>query len=373
MDHKIPISIFVAFFIMLSGAQAQGFCNDDGYCAPDFEDASTCPGDCVFELIDTGCVIDSSDPGHAEYICNLTNFINTLDQLEDLRVVLESEAHFASSDAQVNIDCAELQLSYLTCAPCEEQVSNGLYEAICIGYDTTYVMTDCAEGCVDGHCIGSQDVACGDRVCNGDENFGTCPQDCADRCGDGYCNVETETSANCPQDCGAGGCLEDADCQDGEVCFEDTCYPSFECIEGSCYVDTGCSVEEFACIDNQCPPVLGCGVMMLPNGCQGEDCDGDGCPYSCDPDDCDASLTGPECSPDCGDSCPHFALPYCPDGRIVAGDMDECGCQGPSTCCPDTCPRYSPPYCPDGTLVVGEVDECGCRGTPVCVPEGETR
>jgi hypothetical protein len=49
---------------------------------------------------------------------------------------------------------------------------------------------------------------CGDGVCSGNENYGTCPQDCEPRCGDGYCNGG-ETEITCPQDCGIPPGAED--------------------------------------------------------------------------------------------------------------------------------------------------------------------
>ena len=33
------------------------------------------------------------------------------------------------------------------------------------------------------------------------------------------------------------------------------------------------------------------------------------------------------------------------------------------------CPQLSPPgpdFCPNGTIVAGEIDSCGCRGPPKC-------
>ncbi len=44
---------------------------------------------------------------------------------------------------------------------------------------------------------------CGDGICNGNETFRSCPQDC--HCGNGICESQRgETALNCPQDCHCG-------------------------------------------------------------------------------------------------------------------------------------------------------------------------
>ena len=59
---------------------------------------------------------------------------------------------------------------------------------------------------------------CGDLFCDDPyENVINCPTDCS-FCGDGTCN-DDETHTNCPEDC----CAVSGDCNDGDVCTDDTC------------------------------------------------------------------------------------------------------------------------------------------------------
>ncbi len=64
-------------------------------------------------------------------------------------------------------------------------------------------------------------LACGDKICDPDENAQTCPSDCAANCGDGFC-TPPENAQTCPKDCAAncgdGFCTHD---EDSSTCPQD--------------------------------------------------------------------------------------------------------------------------------------------------------
>ena len=103
---------------------------------------------------------------------------------------------------------------------------------------------------------------CGDGLCESDETYAACPQDCDPVCGDGLCEGD-ETAASCPPDC-------DLVCGNGIV------NPLYEeCDDG----------RETASCDTDCTYSL-CGDRRL-NIAAGEQCDdgntvsGDGCDPWC--------------------------------------------------------------------------------------------
>jgi uncharacterized protein len=57
---------------------------------------------------------------------------------------------------------------------------------------------------------------------------------------------------------------------------------------------------------------------------------------------------------DCGE-CPMLSTPgpnFCPNGKIVAGDLDQCGCRGAPRCEQIACTMEAK-LCPDGVTYVG--------------------
>ncbi len=55
----------------------------------------------------------------------------------------------------------------------------------------------------------------------------------------------------------------------------------------------------------------------------------------------------------------------CVEGKVPFSDDYGCGCE-PETVCGD-CPKYEPIFCSNNTkMVAGDVDECGCAGPPRC-------
>ncbi|MDB4126235.1 T9SS type A sorting domain-containing protein, partial [Candidatus Marinimicrobia bacterium] len=126
---------------------------------------------------------------------------------------------------------------------------------------------DCA-GC---NCPGDSDPVCGDGVCNGDETFDSCPEDC-----------------NAPGECDAGYI---SDCVDDDCCPESWIGDGFEDCEDQAY---GC---DLTCYDN----------------------DGGDCPEACDEYQCwDGSCVASE--DDCPDE-PEIEAPteVCSEGTEYSG------------------------------------------------------
>ena len=69
--------------------------------------------------------------------------------------------------------------------------------------------------------------------------------------GFGYCMHSWEVAVTCVEGDGLE-CIEDADCDEGEVCEDNACVPDLECVE-----DADCDEGE-VCEDNACVPDLEC-------------------------------------------------------------------------------------------------------------------
>ena len=72
-----------------------------------------------------------------------------------------------------------------------------------------------------------------------------------------------------------------------------------------------------------------------------------------------------ECPKKCGE-CPQLSLPssdFCPQGKIVEGSKDECGCQGAPTCEPVACTQEAK-VCPDGSSVGRVGPDCEFAACP---------
>ena len=146
---------------------------------------------------------------------------------------------------------------------------------------------------------------CGDGMCNGDETCMLCALDCevCPGCGDGVCDGQSETCANCPQDCTEGcnepscgdmSCNGDETCQTCEQdcgmcapsCGDGECNGGEDC--GSCEQDCGACAN---CPNNSCDADESC--VSCP-----EDCGGCTCPCSDDPNFDNFCSYGPN-TPDC--------------------------------------------------------------------------
>ncbi|MCO6437893.1 MAG: hypothetical protein J5J06_12445 [Phycisphaerae bacterium] len=210
---------------------------------------------------------------------------------------------------------------------------------------------DCDDGdlctddaCTAGQCVNTA-VDCGDQVCNPDD--GTCV-DCLDDtdCDDGlFCNGEETCGAD--NTCAAGTdpcmadevCLEatdecvavecdvDADCDDGDLCTDDTCVDQL-CVNTAADCDDG-----VACTDDSCDPDTGECLNV---------------------DNCDAGQACNETTGLCEDAaCETDA--DCDDGLF---------CNGAETCVDMVCT--------DGTSPCNEGETCD-EDTDTCTPiPGET-
>jgi len=120
------------------------------------------------------------------------------------------------------------------------------YHEICFGSDSDYVIESycdgnkvkvikhkCPAGCDEGACITLEPSYCGDGVCDDNESYLTCPEDCElTSCGNGICEPELgENPDNCWEDC-APPTPPESYCGDG-VCDED---------ENWAYCQEDCSV-----------------------------------------------------------------------------------------------------------------------------------
>jgi hypothetical protein len=114
---------------------------------------------------------------------------------------------------------------------------------------------------------GSSESACGNGVCEADEDVYSCDIDCG-VCGDGICTA-FENPGNCPSDCGGSS----SSCGDG-VCDADEDVNSCDMDCGFCG-DGVCTVFENA---GNCPSDCGGG------SCGDGVCDADEDVYSCDMD-----------------------------------------------------------------------------------------
>lgn len=193
---------------------------------------------------------------------------------------------------------------------------------------------------------------CGDQICNADETYDSCPEDCnppsPSVCdNNGICN-QNEDCMNCPHDC-AGlttGKPSNRYCCGADTCAEDLCGAGCGsssapfCGDGNTDSNLGEECDdagESAFCDADCTyRICGDGTLNLTAG---EQCD-DGAETST----CDSDCTFAEC----GDGTLNpTAGEQCDDGNTTPGD----GCD--SACLVETAPE---PYCGDGNLDPGE--EC---------------
>ncbi len=142
--------------------------------------------------------------------------------------------------------------------------------------------SNCSNDCV---------VTCGNGECDGSENTTTCPTDCKAVCGNGLCEAG-ETASDCPSDCAvvAECCEWETDAYSGKV--ECILYCAV-CGNGVCETDKGedaftCSFDcgTFGCGDEICNPALGEDSVSCPEDCGYQECSADrdckgieGCDY----------------------------------------------------------------------------------------------
>jgi hypothetical protein len=261
-------------------------------------------------------------------------------------------------------DCADDD-----CVP-EEWITDGY----CDGIEQQYGANLCCFDNDGGDCSDEQcaEPECGDSVCNGSENYETCPDDCDEPfCGDGICNGQ-ETSETCPVDCDEPGtdCFEtwigdgycdtsnnSEQCQwDGGDCCGSTCTnASYDCNSSS----TGPCVNE--CLDPSANDEC-CADNTCPFTCEGNGlvtCWDSSCAES--QDDCPAVT--------CSDTeCSFYLSSYtCPQIEENYGyDCSVCEEEG---VCPITCEDEGLITCFSGECAISEEDCNGCEN-PIAAIEG---
>src|SRR3989344_6452861 len=138
-----------------------------------------------------------------------------------------------------------------------------------------FVSSDCSSGasCQLGCCVGGGGFYCGDGSCNGSENNGNCPEDCAPPPPPEGCYVSQCQGSSCVQgiwssNCSGGNCSSDSDCSappphpppPSEPCSSFDCdSPGFSCSQdgGACLgakPNCSCTYPQVVCGDGQCQP-----------------------------------------------------------------------------------------------------------------------
>ncbi len=189
---------------------------------------------------------------------------------------------------------------------------------------------------------------------------GASPKECA-----GGCNPPCGKG----QKCVGGECVACEPSCDGKSCGDDGCGGSCgscpadaQCIAGACHGGPGCVAT---------PGTTGCG------GCGCEECVCAADAYCCDTEWDDVCVG--ECINDCG-GCPVESVPNCGNGACDAGEdcgncADDCGCKDGEVCNAGACcaPACDGLECGDdgcggscGTCETGECVEGKCACTPAC-------
>jgi len=119
-----------------------------------------------------------------------------------------------------NDEVCDTTETYLTCP---EDCPLDKKDKICIDRNEGICDPDCLKG-VDPDCEGE----CGNNICNINENYGSCPQDCPSGRGDGYCDkkedercdpdCEGEEDPDCKSKCGNGVCFSCVNALDSYTC-----------------------------------------------------------------------------------------------------------------------------------------------------------
>jgi len=315
------------------------------------------------------------------------------------------EAQYAEDSCTCPEECPDDPLS---CSSCECGDSGGA----CSCSADCAADGDCCDNSCDA--CGVCPPQCGDGVCNGNENSCSCPDDCPDdpdscslcecggtggncgcgpncgdagnccanacalcgvcppACGDGVCNGD-ENSCSCPDDCPDDPySCSDCQCDDsGGACgCSEACILAGDCCPNSCEACGYCPPEcgEFGCEEDKgetmcsCPedcgdPCEGLECDMDPvcgfacGACEADEyCDAGTCLLLCGNGICDESETICTCAIDCGDPCVDVEC-----GIDAVCGVDCGGCDEFLTCDGGTCVSV----CGNGQCQEGET-KCNC-------------
>ncbi len=163
------------------------------------------------------------------------------------------------------------------------------------------VATALVAGCDTGRIGGPLRLgACGDGVCAGNEDCGSCVADCGacDTCGDATCDANESCTA-CPDDCGTCGPCGDMICEGTETCATcaDDCGACGTCGDGTCDSNEGCDTCNLDC--GVCGPTCGDGTCDASETCDSCNLDCGACP-TCGDGACNGDENCETCTADCG-------------------------------------------------------------------------
>jgi len=315
----------------------------DGMCNGD-ETYETCPQDCNAPgECDDGYIIDCSGDGD----CCPESWIG--DTFEDCE------------DQLYGCDLTCYDNDGGDCAGCEDEGLVTCFDGTCAASEA-----DCPDApevetpaiCLEGATYSGApavkatwyiEVVCGDGICNGDETFENCPDDC-----------------NAPGECDPGYVT---DCADDDCCPESWIGDGFADCEDQLY---GCDLTCYDSDGGDCGPTESCedqGLLTCPDGtCMANL---DDCP---EPGECDTGFIA-DCSGD-GDCCPESwigdGFEDCEDQAfgcdLTCYDSDGGDC-GPAACpdqveCWDGTCVDDPADCSDLVCTMGEITDCA--GLTVC-------
>ena len=234
-------------------------------------------------------------------------------------------------------------------------------------------LTPCGEGlvCVGGSCVAggcSEDADCDDgSVCNG-----------AETCVDLACQAGQPLSCDDGNVCnGAESCdpvdgcqtADPLDCDDGNLCTADSCDPASGCGHDPVSDGTVCG-EDLACMEGTCVPV-GCASDEAcddGNVCNGAElCVDNGCQpgEALDCDDGDACNGEETCSP--AEGCTDGAPLSCDDSEVCTADSCDAGDGCVHDAVEDGTTCGSSMVCMSGECVtVGCIEDADCDDGDLC-------
>ncbi len=221
----------------------------------------------------------------------------------------------------------------------------GLCYSQCMHIPITYCLDGdgcCPEGCnelTDLDCINP----CGNGICDVDETWETCPEDCT--CGNGVCD-EGETWETCPEDCTCGNGICEVS-ETPETCPVDCINPCGNSVCGGILEAEDCSTcpQDCLCIGDLCKQGC-CGDGICANKESFEQCPVD-CPEpisTCGNDICDNGETSETCLEDCPPE-----IQSCGDG-FCGGVFQNENCAS----------------CPEDCGFIGKDGKHGCCGDGIC-------
>jgi len=344
-------------------------CDDGDPCTV----ADTCQeGECAGVAVDCDCQSDEECEGlEDDDMCNGTLYCDTT-----------KLPHLCKVDPDTLIECPEPEGFDAPClAPaCEPLTGECFFESIhdafaCDDGDACTIGDKCGSGI----CLPGTDVNCND----GNE----CTDDSCDP--DTGC-VHTQNEAPCQDgdvctvgdQCGGGECLSGGalDCDDGNVCTDDSCDPAIGCVHESNHLacddgnacTTGDQCSEGSCVGGNLPDCDD-GNVCTTDWCEpAAGCLNDFNSAPCDDDD--LCTMGDQCS---GGECVSGDQLDCDDGNVCTDDLCNAlaGCVHSNNVadCDDNNTCTTGDSCVDGKCVGAGAMDCDDDNSctkDICLPDG---